>query len=142
MGTVTSRPVQSTERCSTIRTLCRSLSNCGSRLQERVRNFDRVGFQQSCARGFVSLMGKTTTAFLSTGVKKFVEISLQRRASTDFANAVTIQHAVGAAATAQATCVTVAVGAVDSIFANVCSEQEGKETWKGMVKRNGPGFLH
>ena len=114
-------------------------SSC-KRLQEAVQQFNRVAFLQSCARGAVSLVGKTTTAFLATGLKKFAEIELQRRASADFAQTVSLPLAIGRAATAATTAAIVAVSVVDTAFANTFSE-EGNGTWTGALKRNAPGLL-
>ena len=128
-----SSEVEQTSRCNCIR-------NMGTSLQNAYQNFNRVEFQQGIARGIVSLVGKTTTAFLSTGLKKFTEIELERYASASVAKAISLPTAVGTAATAPITAAMMTVGAVDTVFQNMCAEEEKKETWRGTFKRNAPGL--
>ena len=136
---------QPTKRCSTIRNMCTSLSTSArggcTRLRDTYQGFNGVAFRQGAAGVIISLTEKTTTAFLSTGLKKFVEIGLQRRADLDFASTVSLPVAVGRAATAPTTAALVAVAAVDTVFHKVCAEKENETTWKGTLKRNVPGLL-
>lgn len=127
---------------------CASIRTFYSSAKAKVQQFDRVAFQQSCARAVVSFVGTgtVTTAFLGAGLKKIVEIGLQRNSSDwlwgwapsfSLAQNTSLSSITCGIAVAPTVPAMVAIAVTDAVCQNKFAETKG---WAGIAGRHGLGL--